>query len=752
MDFSAQSSGIWPNLAETFPLEELLFTFFDALPMGVLLIKPIYNAESTIIDFDCLKLNAVVQQMLQLPDEPGKTLLQLFAQANQTGVFTFFRDTFLSGETGYYNFLYQQNGRSCYYYLEAQRRQQGLVVKVTDFATQDLSEVEQLLNQSKAQSIYNAANQQRAELKRVLDQAPVAIAIFRGPQFIVEFANAAMCRIWGRTPQEVIGKSRFVATSDARHQRLKQNFEKVLRTGQPYQVKEYLLALDRTQSGIPEDVYCNFTYQPLLDEQGHSIGVIAVGVEVSEQVLARKQAEESNRQMVDLNLQLSAVIDEWQKISAQLRLTNADLFATQQSLQLLNEDLESRVIERTKELQRSQAEVESQRQRLERLIMEAPAAICILNGPELAYELVNPLYKELAPGDYFQLGKAFMESFPNKESHFLYQKVRQVYESGITYEQHSLLIPRLAENLTEERYFNFILQARRDEYNQVNGILIFAYEVSDEVKAQIKVKKSEKQAKALAEELFQANQELQLTNQQLTRTNIDLDNFIYTASHDLKAPILNIEGLIHALLRQLTAAGFKLSLVQDITDFILESVQRFKRTIAHLTEVSKLQKEYSSEPILVSLNAVLADVQSDLKATIQESQAKIELDIHHCPTVCSSEKNLRSIIYNLLSNAIKYRSAERALIIRLNCQKEEKYQVLSVQDNGLGIDLSQQHKLFIMFNRLHDHVDGSGMGLYMVKKIVENIGGKIEVQSNVNEGSTFKVYFPLKPTFSNKKA
>ena len=118
------------------------------------------------------------------------------------------------------------------------------------------------------------------------------------------------------------------------------------------------------------------------------------------------------------------------------------------------------------------------------------------------------------------------------------------------------------------------------------------------------------------------------------------------------------------------------------------------------------------------------------------------MEVGGCPQVSFAEKNLRSIIYNLLSNALKYRHPDRAPVVHLRSHLEGRYAVLSVQDNGLGLNLDQDgSKLFALFQRLHDHVEGSGIGLYMVKKIVENAGGRIEVSSQQGVGSTFSVYF-----------
>ncbi len=239
----------------------------------------------------------------------------------------------------------------------------------------------------------------------------------------------------------------------------------------------------------------------------------------------------------------------------------------------------------------------------------------------------------------------------------------------------------------------------------------------------------------------QAEETLKARNEELLKTNNDLDNFIYTASHDLKTPILNIEGLMEVLLDQLPPESLQSEPVQRTTDLIIDSVQRFKRTIEHLTEVAKLQKEHNPEASFVEVAPLIAEVQLDLAPAIQATRAQIEVNVTGCPAISFSKKNLRSIIYNLLSNAIKYHSPDRLPQVRLHCWETADYHVLSVQDNGLGFDLAQEHKLFMMFKRLHNHVEGTGIGLYMVKKMIDNAGGKIQVQSTINKGSTFQVYF-----------
>ena len=135
-------------------------------------------------------------------------------------------------------------------------------------------------------------------------------------------------------------------------------------------------------------------------------------------------------------------------------------------------------------------------------------------------------------------------------------------------------------------------------------------------------------------------------------------------------------------------------------------------------------------------------MQLDLAPQIQASGASVCVEVGDCPLISFSEKNLRSVVYNLFSNALKYRHPARTPTVHLRCRAEGRYAVLSVQDNGLGLNLTQDTgKLFALFQRLHDHVEGTGIGLYMVKKIVENAGGRVEVESQQGVGSTFSAYF-----------
>ncbi|MBO9701972.1 MAG: PAS domain S-box protein [Sporocytophaga sp.] len=228
-------------------------------------------------------------------------------------------------------------------------------------------------------------------------------------------------------------------------------------------------------------------------------------------------------------------------------------------------------------------------------------------------------------------------------------------------------------------------------------------------------------------------------NDTLIKINTDLDNFIYTASHDLKAPIANIEGLTTILDDVASEPAFENTEVISLIEMIKTSISKLKNTILDLTEISKVQRMEKDDIAPQNLSEIIEDVKVLLFEQIKKSNAEIILDLNQCPSIEFSKRDIRSIVMNLLSNAIKYRS-KRKPVISIKCHKQDNYAILSVSDNGIGIDLKQA-KLFKMFKRFNTETEGAGIGLYIIKRIIDDAGGKIEVESELGKGSTFSVYF-----------
>jgi signal transduction histidine kinase len=239
-------------------------------------------------------------------------------------------------------------------------------------------------------------------------------------------------------------------------------------------------------------------------------------------------------------------------------------------------------------------------------------------------------------------------------------------------------------------------------------------------------------------ERIEAQEKLRETNKNLLKINTDLDNFVYTASHDLKAPIVNIEGLINDLKTQGCYADAD---VKAVLDMMAMSVEKFKTTIYDLTEITKAQKNLEENIERIEIKEIIEEIQLSINRLMKETGAKIQLEPGKNSTIMFPKKNFKSIMHNLIINAIKYRSPERKPDIFISASSQDDYIVISVKDNGLGINESQKDKVFSMFKRAHDHVEGTGVGLYIVKRIVENYGGKVELESEEGKGSVFRVYF-----------
>jgi sigma-B regulation protein RsbU (phosphoserine phosphatase) len=281
----------------------------------------------------------------------------------------------------------------------------------------------------------------------------------------------------------------------------------------------------------------------------------------------------------------------------------------------------------------------------------------------------------------------------------------------------------------------------RDTDSSPLVVRVMLFDITDRRQYELELLRAKQLADEQRAQLAQANAALLENNELLRRTNADLDTFIYTASHDLREPISNIEGLLTLLGSELPDEVLQAPEVAHILTLMRASVDRFTTTIHQLTDIIQLQQSQASPPETVDLAALLNAISLDLAPQLPAA-AQLTVEVDQCPRLWFAPKHLRSILYNLLSNGIKYCHPDRPTLVQVRCHQAGAMVLLEVQDNGLGLSESQQTQLFGLFRRLHNHVEGSGLGLYSVKRIVENAGGAITVQSQPGVGSTFTVALP----------
>jgi two-component system CheB/CheR fusion protein len=240
-------------------------------------------------------------------------------------------------------------------------------------------------------------------------------------------------------------------------------------------------------------------------------------------------------------------------------------------------------------------------------------------------------------------------------------------------------------------------------------------------------------------ELKKLLKELNIKNESLRRINDDLNNFVYGASHDLNAPLLNIETVMGILNKKLDTSNPD---VVNLSEMMNTALINFKEVIKELGKVGALEAETMEEANLESFEVIFKEIEESISERIKLADAKITTDFG-VKDVRFSKKNLRSILLNLTTNAIKFHSPDRLPEISIATKKTDGFVMLTVTDNGMGIKKERLDFVFKMYKRISDDIEGQGVGLYLVKKIINASGGKIEVESEIGKGSTFKIYFKI---------
>lgn len=243
--------------------------------------------------------------------------------------------------------------------------------------------------------------------------------------------------------------------------------------------------------------------------------------------------------------------------------------------------------------------------------------------------------------------------------------------------------------------------------------------------------------KKLNKALDEKNNAIQKQSLLLASKNIKLEQFNYIATHDLKVPISNLEGYYTFLKEDLKTDNAELL---DTVHWMGKSIDQSKLMISDLIQIIESEtRQEDSE--LIYFEVLAHEILESLNQEIAKRKAQVDLNFEGCTRINYGKVELKSIIQNLIGNALKYQSPERSPIINVQTTTKGGYVVLSISDNGMGINLESYSKdLFAPFKRIHTKEEGSGIGLYMIKNTVESSGGKIEVKSELGEGTEFIVY------------
>ncbi|MGZ4048778.1 MAG: ATP-binding protein [Bacteroidia bacterium] len=236
--------------------------------------------------------------------------------------------------------------------------------------------------------------------------------------------------------------------------------------------------------------------------------------------------------------------------------------------------------------------------------------------------------------------------------------------------------------------------------------------------------------------------ELKMKNQLLKAANAELANFAYIASHDLQEPLRTIVNYVDLFQKKYSEKLDKKS--DEYLRYISEATVRMRTLINDLLEYSRIGR-LDSEIASIDCNKLLQTVLRDLSVAIKESNSKIKVE--KLPVIIGYPTEMKSLFQNLISNAIKFRKPDKDTIVTVTAQAKDNDWLFAVKDNGIGMDKKYHNRIFTIFQRLHTQKEypGTGIGLAQSKKIVELHKGKIWVESEPGQGSTFYFTIPKTP-------
>lgn len=460
--------------------------------------------------------------------------------------------------------------------------------------------------------------------------------------------------------------------------------QQVQTTGEATWMEDQLVPIYR--NGKLEDVYWTYSYSSVLDDEGRHAAILVTCVETTKKVLYQKKVEES-------------------------------------------------------------------RQGLHNIILQAPVAMCIFRGTEFVIEIANNnMFEFWGKPSGEVMDRPLFEAIPEARSQGYEELLAAVLNTGERFSASELPVTLPRAGGVQTVYINFTYEPIREADGTVSGILAMAADVTGQVMARRKIEEVVAQR---TKELAHANEALVNMNHALARSNANLEEFAHAASHDLKEPIRKIQTFTNRLKTQLAD---RLNAEHEFTLNRIESAnERMGALIDDLLLYSHVsQRPYEREEI--DLNKKISQVLEDLELNIEQKKAVITID--SLPVIKGYRRQLQQLFQNLISNALKYArpgivpevQITSSLImgrdIRLTqpqTEPEKKYHLIAVKDNGIGFEQSEAERIFQMFHRLHGRAEyeGTGIGLSIVRKVVENHNGFVYAQSVQGIGASFFVALPV---------
>lgn len=637
-----------------------------------------------------------------------------------------------------------------------------------------------------------------SNLQSIIRQAPVAMCILTGPQHIVEIANDKMFELWGKPRESFMGKPVFDVLIDARYEGFEDLLKEVYRTGKTYRAYGAPVTLFRKEgTGLS---YVHFVYEAFREPDGTISGVMVVATDVTEEVINRKKLEENEHQVrsiiesapfpigiyvgreMKIHMVNQAIIDVWGKGDQLIgktyqevlpELASQDIYPQLDRVFMTGEPFHARnqrvdlvvngkmaayyfnysftplfnpdgtvygvmnTAADVTDLNIIKMQIEQNERNFRSMLRQAPVAMCIMLGSDHLIHVANHLIVELwGKSEEAVINKPILEALPEMRDQGLIPIMDQVYRTGCSYRAIARPVKRVRSGKEEVVYQDFVYEPYKGADGTILGVLAISIDVTEQVLARQRIE----------EVVAERTRDLQ-------KSNAELSQFAYIASHDLQEPARKISTFTGLVKKSLEGR------VDEKTSTYLTKIEssasRMLTLIRDVLSISQLS-ENSFQKEKVNLSKILREIWSDFELVIEEKQATLEGDM--LPEVHAISVQMSQLFGNLISNALKFSKPGVPLRIQISVTRLTHHDVASdpyltdgleyykivLRDNGIGFNQANASQIFDIFQRLHarSEYEGTGIGLAMCKKIVENHGGRIYAVGEQNVGAEFTVVLP----------
>ncbi len=393
---------------------------------------------------------------------------------------------------------------------------------------------------------------------------------------------------------------------------------------------------------------------------------------------------------------------------------------------------------------------------IETFFMEAPALFCILKGPEHVFKFINPRYSTVSGGKSL-IGKPFADAFPELENQGYKTILDNVFKTGEPFFGESMRATHFPGSSDNESFVDLSCQAYTNDDHQIEGVMFFAYEVTEQIHARHLL---ENNAAILEGTVQERTASLVQTNAALEKSNRNLQAFASIASHDLQEPLRKIKTFV-GLLRNRYAKDFvpEANTLLQKTEVASIRMSNLIRDVLNYSRISMPERSF----IPCDLNTIVQSVLEDFELLIAEKEVTVNLH-NRLPELEAIPSQMNQLFYNLLGNALKFSDPAREQQIDIECEKriadseadspftkgQEFYRII-FRDNGIGFDPQYATQIFAVFERLNNasKYDGTGIGLALCLRIVQFHSGRINAAGSPGKGSTFTVDLPATQTGTN---